>query len=909
MKKHLILPCILSLASASMAQTPSNALFQTPVKKADAQLMFRWSDKGTPTPIEWGFDLAWLSEDNVRRGIAFSGKEIVDIMRLSFQPTHSVQGGKFSDKQLKDLNSRIAIVKKYCKEGITYNLNCDHASLDEWYNDGCKTSAERAEHWARLIDMTADYYKANGLTGLVSISPLNEPDYEWHALPTYKHRKADFLEICRLMKTDEAYKAKYADVRLCGGNTLNDDKAYEWWNYLKEALDEGNTHQLAGSFDNYASFYERLTAAGHHATNDELHNTMEAMVGVEYGMKTGIWWGTAEHARAQFMKATWQGNPGQRLGYAEHRANWTAASVYRHPEGNVQAFIGSSERQAATTSYELVSLDRDVYFNGQGPMRHFVAEIPGGTGYQVGQTNAETVLDIQSGEDIQPCINGAYRIVNRYCNTKGRGKYLGYSSKPSSSWTQLPQNTKPLSAAAQVYQQWYVEPVNERIGGDYSYYDLRMVGNEEIRIDILNWSLDNGGKVGSYPGGLGNNEQWYLQYAGDGWFYIRSKHSNLALACTSTATGSANTIQATFSEGDEKQMWRFIAPDAEYDREAPSVPTGLTATPQPASILLKWEAVEDEDLAGYEVLRTEVGQEDWNLIARNLKGTSFLDNSAEDGKMYRYAVRTMDGALNHSEKSTPIEAGVTQEKALICHLDFENSLEDASGNGNHGVAQTVGYSDKASYVKHGSALLDLTGGKDFVSLPSTMGNHDCLTISCWIRRSTAGPAWERIFDFGNGKDQYMYLTPNTGSKMRLAMKNEGQEQTLDCASLGMIAKHVAVTLDGNNGVASIYVNGELKARSESWTIKPSDIRGVCNYIGRSQTATDPLLKGYVDDFRIYNYAMSDEEIMEVYSPSEDAMEEVEAETANNTDKTYDLSGRPSSQLRGIQVSPRKKVVK
>lgn len=37
------------------------------------------------------------------------------------------------------------------------------------------------------------------------------------------------------------------------GNTLNSDQALPWYNYLKDQLDEGNTHQLAGSFDNFAN--------------------------------------------------------------------------------------------------------------------------------------------------------------------------------------------------------------------------------------------------------------------------------------------------------------------------------------------------------------------------------------------------------------------------------------------------------------------------------------------------------------------------------------------------------------------------------------------------------------------------------------------------------------------------------
>jgi len=910
MKKYILLSCLFIVALTDYAQTPSNAQFQIPYKKADAQLHFNLSDKGIPTPIEWGLDLAWLSEDNIRRGIAFCGKEVIDIMRLSFQPTFSVESGKFSTEQTKDLNSRISIVKNWCKEGITYNINCDHADLDEWYNDDCKTSAERAQHWAKLIDMTADYYKSKGLKNLVSISPLNEPDYEWHKLPTYKHRKADFLEICKLLKTDETYKDKYANVRLCGGNTLNDDKAYEWWNYLKSYLDEGNTHQLAGDFNNYAAFYEKLTDAGHHATNDELHNTMEAMVGVEYGLQTGIWWGSAEHARSQFMKATYQGNPGSRLAYAEHRDNWTAATIYRQAEGNVQAFIGASERQAKTTTYEFISQDRDVYYNGQGPMRRFVMEIPGGTGYQTDQCNAETVFDIQSGEDIQPYINGKYRIVNKFCNKTGsKGKYLGFKSNPGTDWTQLQQNNKPTNEANKGYTEWIVEPVDARIGGDYSYYDIRNVGNENLRIDILNWSLDTGGKVGIYPGGFGNNERWYLQYAGDGWFYIRSMHSNLALSCNTTTAGSANTTQVTFKEGEEKQMWRFIDIEADYDREAPSMPVNLTATAQPASIKLAWDEVEANDIKGYDVLRSEKGAEDWNMIARELKTNYFVDNTAEDGKTYEYAVRSTDKALNHSEKSASVEANVTEARALICELDFENNLYDSTVNGNHGITPSeISFSDKSTYVKHGESLLAMTSNDHFVQLPATIGNHESMTICCWVRRSSTTPTWERIFDFGNGTDQYIFLTPNTGSKMRLELKNGNVTENLDVSSLPTGTRHVAVTLDGANGIAKIYVNGELKGTKEGMTIKPSQIRGVCNYIGRSQFDNDPIFKGFIDDFRVYNYALSDEEIANIQNPETDAIHDNVMEAEKQEEKAYDLNGRPFTGGKGIKVIKGNKMI-
>ena len=42
-------------------------------------------------------------------------------------------------------------------------------------------------------------------------------------------------EICRLIKGDPFFDG----IRVCGGNTLNCDRALEWYNYCLEYVDEG----------------------------------------------------------------------------------------------------------------------------------------------------------------------------------------------------------------------------------------------------------------------------------------------------------------------------------------------------------------------------------------------------------------------------------------------------------------------------------------------------------------------------------------------------------------------------------------------------------------------------------------------------------------------------------------------
>ncbi|KAF0095881.1 MAG: Ricin-type beta-trefoil lectin domain protein [Puniceicoccaceae bacterium 5H] len=355
------------------------------------------ADKSLPT---WGLDTAWLDAANVIRGVEFMGKPQVDVIRFSFTPDRPLVDGDLNASAQEEFDQRMAIVDNYTEADTALYFNVDGA-IDPYFKDA--NDETRADRWAQLIDVTRQKCEAAGRT-VLSVAPFNEPDYT-----TEQGDISKLHEICTLLRNDAAYAAAFQDIRLYGASTLNADEAANWYTPLASVLDEGNTHQLAGSFDSYADFYELVQSKGDLGANDELHNVMEAIVGAEYGMDAAIWWGTAEYARGEFVQAS----DGPRLGYAEHRPNWTAAAVYRAPDGEVKAFVGASERQATTTTYQFVSRDRDVYFDGIGPQRAYTVEVPGGNGYWVDQPNAEAVVNVTWGEDIPHPVDGRYQLVNR----------------------------------------------------------------------------------------------------------------------------------------------------------------------------------------------------------------------------------------------------------------------------------------------------------------------------------------------------------------------------------------------------------------------------------------------------------------------------------------------------------------
>ncbi len=805
-------------------------------RRTDRTVVYGVSDTGIPKAIPlWGLDTAWVSETNIRRGVAFMGAEQVDIVRVSFTPTAALVNGELQTAQADLLAQRLDYVDLVGPHAAVV-LNADPPTIDPWFTDA--SGAVIPSRLADLIDLTARHCEARGRTVLAA-APLNEPDYD-----TKQGTIQTFYDVAG----DLRQRPRFASIRLTGGNTLSADQASVWYDALQDRLDEGNTHQLNGSFDSYAAFFQSVVANGDRAVNDELHNVVEAIIGVEYGVETGIWWGTAERARGEFVKTS----DGVRLGYAEHRPNWTAAAVYRGPDGKVQAFGGASERQAVTTTYRFVSTDRAVFYDGHGPQREYVLEIPGGTGYWEDQPNAERVVNITWGDDVQPPIDGTYVLVNR-----NSGMVLEVADGALEDGANIQQGD-PAGAA---HQRWEVAPLDPRTGQDFSYFRLAAAHSGKVP-DVLDFSLDDGAAVIQWPD-VGNlNQHWYLEYAGDGWFYVCNRHSAKCLGVADDSLAPGADVYQWENLGRPSQQWRLLPVEAPLEFEPPSPPTGLVAFSNPASVGLVWNPAPEADVATYTVLRGIAPGGPYDTVARDVSTTAFVDSTAATGGPYYYVVRAVDGSLNRSEYSGEAVGAPTLEPSLVLHLGLDGDCQDGTVNKNHGAPYgAVSYGPGP--VGNDSIVLD--GSGSFVQLPPDFANLHELTVAAWVFWN-GGDAWQRIFDFGNGETEYLFLTPATDTGvLRFAINGGAGEEILDSPELPTGEwVHVALLLDATG--ARLYLDGTLAAQSSEVTTRPADFGPVSNYIGRSQFP-DPLFAGQLDDFRVYSYTLADDDLVQLAAGS------------------------------------------
>lgn len=205
-------------------------------------------------------------------------------------------------------------------------------------------------------------------------------------------------------------------------------------------------------------------------------------------------------------------------------------------------------------------------------------------------------------------------------------------------------------------------------------------------------------------------------------------------------------------------------------------------------------------------------------------------------------------------------------QGLIAYYDFENIdggvVADRSGNGNDG--RTSGRV-RIAHGKYGNGLN--LGGLDGCVLLPTFNSLSGLTMSMWVRfNSDKDVTYQRLFDLGS--DRHNYLTYAAcgyvgGAKNGVVTSVAEKVWTFTAGEW----HHYAVTVQNN--VATAYLDGVELARNENFVFDLSNVSAFTrNAIGRASINYSPYLNGVVDEFRMYDYALSLSQVKGLFNLSD-----------------------------------------
>ncbi|TWT01478.1 LamG-like jellyroll fold domain-containing protein [Planomicrobium sp. CPCC 101079] len=272
-------------------------------------------------------------------------------------------------------------------------------------------------------------------------------------------------------------------------------------------------------------------------------------------------------------------------------------------------------------------------------------------------------------------------------------------------------------------------------------------------------------------------------------------------------------------------------------------------------------------------------------------------------------------------------------KKPVVHYTFDKddvegtTVKDASGNGHD--AELVGGAaiNESDFVEGKTEAVDLDGSTGYVKMPENLIqdlNLKNMTMSTWVQVDK-GQANQRIFDFSsdtgrvaNRNTMYLSTQGDTG-KLEFAIvtpfsEKFGSASTLLGANYKYALRapgistgewhHVAVSV--NDFDAALYVDGEKVANSSTFNMEPRMLlETTMNNLGKSSRDGHNLFDGKFDDFKIFNRALSSEEIVGLMDPADEtaptAPSDLKAEASTDSVELSWTASTDNVEVAGYKV--------
>ena len=226
-----------------------------------------------------------------------------------------------------------------------------------------------------------------------------------------------------------------------------------------------------------------------------------------------------------------------------------------------------------------------------------------------------------------------------------------------------------------------------------------------------------------------------------------------------------------------------------------------------------------------------------------------------------------------SEKIPLIASPVATKLPLSGGLVHRYSFSESGGRS---VADSVGGPAWSGLLPNGGAfaggqLTLSSNSQQYVQLPPGLidpNSMTAVTIEAWATFPPNLPWTCWLFGFGTSTndDAGQYIMCSSGRNCEVisgtfpGWANGGEQQVGDGMSWANRTMHITCVINPPAGFIAIYTNGVLANCNNAETYPLSVVLDRFSYINRSLYAKDALINLTINEFRIYNRALSSDEI-------------------------------------------------
>ncbi len=241
---------------------------------------------------------------------------------------------------------------------------------------------------------------------------------------------------------------------------------------------------------------------------------------------------------------------------------------------------------------------------------------------------------------------------------------------------------------------------------------------------------------------------------------------------------------------------------------------------------------------------------------------------------------TFEGITKTADTAVTVKKNETVNKEMAVDYDLSGAeggkLKDKSGNGNDA---TIHNPATVTFTKEdGVDVMNITDAASYLDLPlsimDSLSNQEEFTIEATYARSSnaGGTSW--LFNFGSipksTGTNYLFYCPwfsFGGNEVRAGIKDNNNEKLFTTGLVNENEQFYTVNMVFNNGTIKLYLDGvKIGGQVDSGysimedVVNPGTKDGILGYIGKSCWSQDTNFVGKISRFKIYNKAMTDEDV-------------------------------------------------